>query len=149
MPFENPSFIKQASDEFGASTIVVCIDVKKKIFGGNQVCIYGGLKATGMGPVEFAVLAEEMGAGEIIINSIDRDGTMSGYDTELIRAVSLSVSIPVISLGGAGNLQDLRKAVTEGKASAVAAGSLFVFHGPRRAVLINYPRQTELREIFL
>jgi cyclase len=145
---EDPAFIRKAAEEFGSSTITVCIDVKKKIFGKQQVYINGGSKATSLDPVPFAKLMEEMGAGELIINSIDRDGSMEGYDIELIRTVSDSVTIPVVALGGAGKLNDLNEAVKNGHASAVAAGSLFVFHGPRRAVLINYPQPEELKNIF-
>ena len=146
--FENPDFIKQASDEFGSSTIVVSIDVKKKMFGKQQVYIYSGTKSTGLDPVEYARKVAELGAGEIIINSIDHDGTMLGYDQNLIKNISDAVGIPVVALGGAGSLNDLKIAVSEGNASAVAAGSLFVFHGPRRAVLINFPTQKELTELF-
>jgi cyclase len=145
---EDPSFIRKAADEFGSSTITVCIDVKKKIFGKQQVYIYGGSKSTDLNPVSFAKRMEEMGAGELIINSVDRDGSMEGYDIELIKAVSDSVTIPVVALGGAGKVEDLNEAVQNGHASAVAAGSMFVFHGPRRAVLINYPQTEELKNIF-
>lgn len=145
---ENPSFISTAAKEFGSSTITVCIDVKKKILGRQQVYIYGGSKSTDLNPVSFAKSMEEKGAGELIINSIDRDGLMEGYDIELIKAISDSVTIPVVALGGAGRLADLNEAVKNGHASAVAAGSLFVFHGPRRAVLINYPQPEELKNIF-
>jgi imidazole glycerol-phosphate synthase subunit HisF len=145
---EDPSFIREAAEEFGSSTITVCIDVKKKIFGKQQVYIFGGSKSTNLDPVLFAKTMEENGAGELIINSIDRDGSMTGYDIELIKAISDSVTIPVVALGGAGKLSDLNEAVKNGHASAVAAGSLFVFHGPRRAVLINYPQREELRNIF-
>jgi cyclase len=89
-----------------------------------------------------------MGAGEIMINSIDKDGTMSGYDIDLVRMVADAVKVPVIACGGAGRLQDFVEARKEGKASAVAAGSLFVFHGPRRAVLINFPSKKELLNLF-
>jgi cyclase len=145
---EDPSFIRTAADEFGSSTITVCIDVKKKIFGKQQVYIYGGSKSTSLDPVSFAIMMGEMGAGELIINSIDRDGSMEGYDIELIKTVSDSVTIPVVALGGAGKVEDLNEAVQNGHASAVAAGSMFVFHGPRRAVLINYPQPEELKNIF-
>jgi cyclase len=91
---------------------------------------------------------EDKGAGEIIINSIEHDGMMQGYDISLIRRVSEAVRIPVVALGGAGSNTDLRKAFTDGYASAVAAGSMFVYHGPRRAVLINYPGSKELDELF-
>lgn len=145
---ENPDFIKEASDEFGSSTIVVSIDTKKSLFGKELTYIYSGKKATKYDPVTFARLAEEKGAGEIIINSIDRDGMMLGYDISLIQRISEAVRIPVVALGGAGNESDLQKAVSDGYASAVAAGSLFVFHGARRAVLINYPTQEELIKLF-
>ena len=146
--FENPEFIKQASDTFGSSTIVVSIDVKKRLLGKEQVYINSGTKATGIDPVDFAILMAKMGAGEIIINSIDKDGTMEGYDLELVRKVSESVNIPVIALGGAGKSEHLRQAIIEGAASAVAAGSYFVFHGPRRAVLISFPSKLELSTMF-
>jgi imidazole glycerol-phosphate synthase subunit HisF len=145
---ENPDFIRQAADEFGSSTITVSIDVKKNIFGKELVYIYSGNLATKYDPVTFAGLAEEMGAGELIINSIENDGMMNGYNNKLIKRVSEAVRIPVVALGGAGCSNDLKSAVNEGYASAVAAGSLFVFHGARKAVLINYPTQEELIEIF-
>jgi cyclase len=145
---ENPCFIKEASEEFGSSTIVVSIDVKKSLFGKELVYNYSGRKATKYDSVSFAQLMEVQGAGEIIVNSIERDGMMNGYDISLIKKISEAVRIPVVALGGAGNNNDLRKAVMEGYASAVAAGSLFVFHGARRAVLINYPTQEELIKLF-
>jgi imidazole glycerol-phosphate synthase subunit HisF len=145
---ENPSFVKESSDEFGSSTIAVSIDVKRNLFGKEFTYIYSGKKATKNDPVSFARLMEEMGAGEIIINSIEQDGMMQGYDIPLIRRVSEAVSIPVVALGGAGNNNDLRNAVAEGYASAVAAGSLFVYHGPRRAILINYPEKEQLNLLF-
>ena len=146
---ENPDFIKQAADEFGSSTIVVSIDVKKKRFGKKQVYTMAGTKATGLNPVEFAMLMQEKGAGEIIINSIEKDGTMSGYDFELVKEISEAVEIPVVAAGGAGELMDFKKAVNESYASAIAAGSMFVFHGSRRAVLINYPSFEELKKLFV
>lgn len=145
---ENPGFIKEASEEFGSSTIVVSIDVKKNFFGKELTYIYSGKKATSYDPVSFARLMEDLGAGEIIINSIENDGMMHGYDISLIRRISEAVRIPVVALGGAGSNNDLRKAVIEGYASAVAAGSMFVYHGPRRAVLVNYPEKEELNIIF-
>ena len=145
---ENPGFIKVASEEFGSSTIVVSIDVKKSLFGQELVYIFSGRKATKFDPVSFARLMEDQGAGEIIINSIEQDGMMNGYDISLIKRISEAVRIPVVALGGAGNLNDLQKAVLDGYASAVAAGSMFVYHGPRRAVLINYPTQEELIRLF-
>jgi len=146
--YDNVNFIKKASDEFGSSTIVVSIDIKKKRFGKQQIYTHSGTKATGVDAVEFAQKIASMGAGEIIINSIDNDGTMEGYDLELIRTVADAVDIPVVALGGAGSLNDLKVAVDVGNASAVAAGSIFVFQGPRKAVLINFPTRKELMELF-
>jgi cyclase len=135
----DPAFIRLAADEFGSSTISVCIDVKKSLFGRDGVKSLGGRQATGFGPVEFAQLMESNGAGELIIQSIDRDGMMSGYDIKLINAVAASVSVPVVALGGAGNEDDLVKAVEQGHANDVAAGSIFVYQSKQRGVLINYP----------
>lgn len=141
---QNPDFIKEASDVFGSSTIVVCIDVKKKLFKGQRTWIYSGSKSTAFTPVEFARLMEENGAGELIIQSIDNDGTMQGYDIELIKSVSTSVSVPVVALGGAGTKENLIEAYQKGHANALAAGSLFVYQGTKRGVLINYPDKNEL-----
>ncbi len=146
---ENQDFIKEAADVFGSSTIVVCIDVKKKFLNGYLVYTKEGQKNTGKNPVEYAKLVEEMGAGEIIIQSIDKDGTMEGYDIDLIRMVSENVTIPVVALGGAGTFNHFREAVDQGLASAIAAGSMFVYHGPRRAVLVNFPTQEELQQLIL
>ncbi len=145
---ENPDFIKQASDIFGSSTIVVSMDVKKKLFGKKQVYTFGGSKSTGLDPVSFAKLMETKGAGEIIINSVEKDGLMTGYDLDLIKDISKSVTIPVVAAGGAGNFADFKNAVDESYASAVAAGSMFVYHGPRKAVLVNYPNSEQLNKIF-
>lgn len=146
--FENPYFIREASERFGSSSIIVSIDVKADTRGNEYVHIDCGSKNTRVDPVTFAMKIAEMGAGEILINSIDKDGTMAGYDIGLIRKISEAVSIPVIALGGAGRLEDLRLAVSEGKASAVSAGSLFVFYGNNRAVLITYPTKEELMKVF-
>jgi imidazole glycerol-phosphate synthase subunit HisF len=144
----NPGFIKQASNAFGTSTISVCIDVKKKLLGTEQCWIIAGSKSTGKSPVEFAKEMEQLGAGELIIQSIEYDGNMRGYDISLIKKISEAVTIPVVALGGAGSTNDFKKATADGYASAVAAGSMFVYHGPRNAILINYPTQEQLAELF-
>jgi imidazole glycerol-phosphate synthase subunit HisF len=146
---EKPDFIRQASEEFGSSTIVVSIDVKKKFLGDNAVWTYSGSKSTIYDPVTYAKFIAEKGTGEIIIQSIDHDGMMEGYDMDLISKISNSVTIPVIACSGAGSYQHLRQAVKEANASAVAAGSLFVYHGARRAVLVNYPSPEELSKMFV
>jgi cyclase len=145
---ENPSFVTEAARRFGSSSVVVCIDAKTNFFGKSTVHIKSGRKSTHIDPVDHAIHMEQLGAGELIVNSIDRDGTMSGYDLELIRMISSQVHIPVIACGGAGTAEHLGEAVHQAGASAVAAGSLFVFHGRHRAVLINFPEQQTLREIF-
>lgn len=140
----NPTFVEEAAHAFGSSTIVVCIDVKKNFVGQRRTWILGGTKSTGYSPEEFAQKMERRGAGEIVIQSISRDGMMNGYDIDLIKTISDSVTIPVIALGGAGSAQDLRLAHAEGHATGLAAGSLFLFHGPKRGVLINYPERSEI-----
>ncbi len=143
---ENPEFIKKASDLFGSQSIIVSIDVKK-IGEKYEVYINAGKKSTGLDPAEFAIQMEKMGAGEIFLNSIDKDGTMSGYDFELIKKVSNSINIPLIACGGAEKIEDFGEGVRAG-ASAMAAGSLFVYQGKNRAVLINFPSREELQAIF-
>jgi len=145
---EDPDFIKRAADSFGSSTITVCIDIKKRILGKEKIYLPGSGKEIHEDPVSFAQKMEEYGVGEIIIQSIDKDGTYEGYDLELTKKISVSVTIPVIALGGAGQYSHFKDAVNIGRASAVAAGSIFVFHGPRKAVLISYPSKQEIKEIF-
>lgn len=146
--FEKPDFIKEAADAFGSSTIVVCLDVQKNIFGKYQLVYKNAGEKTKEDSVEFAQKVEEYGAGEIIVQSVDRDGTYEGYDIELIKKISHAVTIPVVALGGARDFNDFQFAVNKANASAVAAGSLFVYHGPRRAVLISFPTKGELENIF-
>lgn len=143
---ENPDFIAEAAQTFGSSTIAVCIDVKKPIFSDERVYFKNGSKKSKYSPLQFAQLMENKGAGEIIIQSIERDGLMEGYDIELIKAISEVVSIPVIALGGAGNTSHLQTVFEEGYATGVAAGSLFVYQGVNKGVLINYPE--DLKDIF-
>ncbi|TAL68331.1 MAG: glycosyl amidation-associated protein WbuZ [Bacteroidetes bacterium] len=142
---KSPEFIKDASDRFGSQSIVVSIDVKKNLFGKFNVYIESARKNSKLSPNEHAKRMEEFGAGEIILNSIDKDGMMEGYDLKMINTVASAVSIPVIALGGAGKLEHFRDAVNAG-ASAVSAGSMFVYQGIHKAVLINYPAQEELKE---
>jgi len=140
--------VKQASSEFGSQAIVVSLDVKRKMFGRYEVFAGRGTEAIGKNPIEFAQEMEFLGAGELFLNSIDRDGTMSGYDIELLSMVTRAVSIPVIACGGASSVSDFYQATTAGGASAVAAGAFFVFHGKHRGVLITYPEQDELSAAF-
>lgn len=143
---EIPGLVSTAAKKFGSSTIVISIDVKKSLFGGYSVYIKSGTKSTKLSPLEFARMMENEGAGEILLNSIDADGIMKGYDLDLIKTVSDKVSIPVIACGGAGSLDHMKSAVHNG-ASAVAAGSFFVFQGKHRAVLITYPERSAIATI--
>lgn len=141
---ERPELIKDAAQSFGSQSVVVCIDAKKGLLSGNHVVSCGGRKAHKWSPGDWAQRAAELGAGEIIINSVSRDGTMTGYDLGLIRQVTMAVGVPVIALGGAARVEDFAAAVNEAQASACAAGAMFVFQGPHRAVLINVPSPQEI-----
>ena len=140
----DPGFIRQASQAFGASTIAVCIDVRRDASEGNRVWIRNAEETTQYLPTEFARLMEDAGVGELIVQSVERDGMMTGYDIALVGSISRAVSVPVIALGGAGTLDDMRQARNEGHASALAAGSMFVYHGLKKGVLISYPEKAEI-----
>jgi cyclase len=124
------------------------LDVKKDFLGKYYFVYKQGKKKSKENVVEFAHKMQKYGAGEIVIQSIDKDGTYEGYDFDLIKSISENISIPIVALGGAKNYSDFSKAVNYSFASAVAAGSLFVYHGPRKAVLINYPSAEELLNLF-
>lgn len=143
----NPKLLGEIGAIYGNQAVVVSIDVKKNFWGKNLVYTHNGQSSTKYSPEEWAKIAENEGAGEILINSIERDGTMAGYDNELIQKISSIVKIPVIACGGAGKLNHFSEAVKSG-ASAVSAGSMFVFHGPHRAVLINFPSPADLKQTF-
>jgi cyclase len=144
---EDPDFISRAADIVGSQSVVACVDVKKDLFGAYKVYDHIRRKTTRQNPVEWVHQLEKVGAGEILLNSVDRDGTFSGYDLELISRIAPEVQLPLIALGGAGKLEDFKAAVASG-ASALAAGSFFVFYGPHRAVLITYPSKGELKNLF-
>jgi cyclase len=144
----DPNFLQEAVAIFGSQAITASIDVRRKIFGRHEVMTLAGTQATGLGPVEAAQMAEKLGVGEILLTSIEAEGSFEGYDIELLSIVSQSVNVPVIASGGAASLEDFRTAVLIGHASAVAAGSMFVFYGRHRAVLITYPEYQELCSIF-
>jgi len=144
---ESPDFITKVADAVGSQSVVVSIDVKKTFLGGYKVFSHSGSRDTKQDPVSYAKKMAELGAGEILLTSIDRDGTQQGYDLELIKMVSEAVELPVVACGGAKNVDDFGLAVNQGGASAVAAGSMFVFHGKHRAVLINFPTQNQLAAV--
>ncbi|WP_300664594.1 AglZ/HisF2 family acetamidino modification protein [Fluviicola sp.] len=146
--YQDLKVVKEAITQFGSSTIVASLDVKKNFWGTYELHSRNGKANTKKTPVEFAVELEQIGVGELMIQSVDRDGTMKGYDLELISEISSVVQIPVIACGGANTIDDFDKAINHAGASAVAAGSMFVFHGKHKAVLITYPDQKELKRIF-
>lgn len=142
--FERPELISEAAQAFGSQSILACIDVRRSMFGGYEVVTEGATKNTRWKPVAWAQRVAELGAGEIIVNSVDRDGTMVGYDIDLIQGVSDAVNVPVVASGGARTVADFADAVKKGHASACAAGAMFVFQGRHRAVLINVPSRREI-----
>jgi imidazole glycerol-phosphate synthase subunit HisF len=144
---ENPDFIKVSSYLFGSQSVIVSIDVKRNLFGKHEIFYQGSQKIKKYEPLEFIKIAQELGAGEILINSVDRDGTWQGYDVEFIKKITKEISIPLIASGGAGRIEDFYKVVSEGRASAVAAGSMFVFQGQDLGVLVNYPSRNELENV--
>ena len=141
--YSNTELISQAVDYAGSQSIVASIDYKKTMFGKNLCFSECGSKNGHITPVEMAKRVEELGVGEILLNSIDRDGKMSGYDLAMINNISREVTVPVIACGGAGGLNDIKSVIDAG-ADAVAAGSIFVYYGAKKAVLINYPSEQEL-----
>jgi cyclase len=146
---ENPGFVREAADAFGSSTIAVCIDIKKDLFGREKVWIKAGSKSVSSDAVQYAKRIEECGAGEIIIQSIDRDGTMEGYDIMLIKRIAESVTIPVVALGGAGSIGHMSALSEIVSVNGFAAGSMFIYHGTRRAVLVNYPSQEIIQSLLV
>ncbi len=124
---ERPDLVNEGSRRFGSQCIVVAIDAKRKGTGSWEVYVKGGREATGMDALEWAVRVEKLGAGEILLTSMDRDGTKDGYDVELTRKVSETVNIPVIASGGCGNMEHIHEVLTEGKADAALAASIFHF----------------------
>ena len=142
--YTDPQLIQDAVAIYGSQSIVGCVDVRKTLLGRYELISHAGKSKQPVNLKEHLQALERQGVGEIIVNAVDRDGTQSGYDLKLIREVSSSVSVPVVACGGASSIDDFVAAVHDAGASAVAAGSLFVFVGPHRAVLINYPARAEL-----
>jgi cyclase len=141
--FEIPGLVRKASREFGAQAVVVTLDVKKDLLGRFTVRTRNGSHDTKISPLEAARAFEKEGAGELILYSIDRDGTWSGFDLKLVDMVSRAVSIPVVASGGAGSLEDIKAVVKQAKASAVAIGSMVVFQGKDLGVLIKFPSRKD------
>ncbi len=142
---EQPQLITEIAAIVGNQSVVIVMDIKKSESGQYEIYTYNGTKTTGLSPVEFAIQVEQLGAGEIVINSIDHDGVMSGYDLGLVAQIRQVVNVPITVLGGAGSLEDIGRLIRNFGTIGAAAGSLFVFKGPYKAVLINYPNR-DLKE---
>lgn len=141
---ENPQLIKQISQCVGSQSVVVVLDVKKKFLSKKYECyIHNGTKGTKLCPFEFAKQAQNLGVGEIVINSIENDGVMKGYDLAFVKQFKAQVNVPVTVLGGAGDFEHIQQLVNQEGIIGAAAGSVFVFKGKYRAVLINYPAKAE------
>lgn len=144
----NPQLIKDASEFIGSQSLVVCVDIRKILNGSFKVYSHVNRQNTNLDPLDYIKTLESMGAGEIIVHSVDKEGTYLGYEMNILKEISSQVRIPIIALGGASSLADI-KSVLKTEISAAAAGSIFVFYGKLRAVLINYPSQEEIeRQIF-
>jgi cyclase len=143
----HPRLISDIASVSGSQSVVVSVDIKKNLFGKPSIYSHCGQTKTDLELTQYLTVLERAGAGEVILNAIDREGTRAGFDLELIRTASKALSIPLVAQGGAGSVEDFLPAIQAG-ASAVAAGTMFVFHGPHDAVLITYPEYAKLKQIF-
>ncbi len=144
---ENPALVTSIADEVGSQSVVVVLDVKRTRSGDYEIWTHNATRNTGNSPVEFSRQLQSLGVGEIVVNSIDRDGEMKGYDLEIAARVREAVTTPMSVLGGAGSLEDISALIRRFGVIGAAAGSLFVFKGPYRAVLINYPNAADKERI--
>jgi len=144
----NIGIVKAIGQAVGVQSVVVVLDVKKKLFGSYEIYTHNGKKATGKRLDDFVKVLNQIGVGEIVINSIDDDGKMSGYNFKLFDIVRDLTDVPMSILGGAGNLEHIAEAIKRYKIIGVAAGSLFVFKGKYRAVLISYPSKLEREKLY-
>ncbi|MEN6374498.1 MAG: AglZ/HisF2 family acetamidino modification protein [Smithella sp.] len=146
-PFEKPNIISELAQAFGSQSIIIAIDVKKNFFGKYETFGLSGTVNKKKKPAAWAREVQDLGAGEILLTSIDHEGTWKGFDLDLIKQVADSVSIPVIAHGGAGNIEDIGKACSKGHASAVAVGSMVVYQKQGMGVLVNFPDKNNLSKV--
>ena len=144
---KNPELVREMAHAVGRQSVVVVLDVRRNLFGKYTIFTHNGKHNTKLDPFEFGKKLQDLGAGEIVVNSIDNDGSMKGYDLVLVEKIRESVSVPITVLGGAGKQDDLKSLIARYKIIGVAAGSLFVIKGEYRAVLINYPTDVEKEDI--
>lgn len=141
------NFVREAVEAFGSSSISVCMDVKKKRFGSQQVYNHLKGKVSEFKPLDYARKLEELGVGEVVVQSVDKDGEMNGYDLDLVKSINEALKIPVVALGGAGKFKDMRDLYAHTKVNALASGSMFIYQGSNRGVLISYPEREEIRDL--
>jgi len=144
--YRNPSLLTKLAEHFGAQAVIGSIDVKRNLWGKYQVFVKDGTEKTSLEPVEWAQEMQSRGAGEILLTSMDRDGTWTGFDVELTKKVAEAVTIPVIANGGAGNISHIKDVVKTGHASAVSLGSMVVYQKKEMGVLVNFPDKAELEK---
>jgi len=145
--YRKPEVLTKISEHFGAQAVIGSLDVKKNLFGKYQVFINDGTEKIGIDAVEWAQKLESLGAGELLVTSMDRDGTWQGYDVELIKKITNAVGIPVIANGGAGNIEHIGEVVHKGHASAAAVGSMIVYQKKGMGVLVNFPDKKLLEAV--
>ena len=145
--YQNPSLISDIASQYGSQAVIASIDVKKNFFGSQYVYTSSGRFNTRLDPVKWALQLEEFGAGEILLTSIDREGTWSGFDIDLVKRVSEAVSVPVIAHGGCGTVSHIDDVINTANASAVALGSMVVYQKKGMGVLVNFPDQYKLNRI--
>lgn len=143
----NPHLIGEAARIFGSQSVLVTIDVKKDFWGKKKVFTHNGKINTKLNPLDFVATVESLGAGEIVINSVDNDGMMSGYDIELLKVLKAVVNVPLIALGGAGKIEHIKEVYDQANVDAVACGSLFVYQGALKGVLISYPPHEQIQKL--
>lgn len=141
---EKPELITQIANQYGSQAIIVSLDVKKNFFGKKTIRTLSGKKNSKKNPIDWAKEVENRGAGEILLTSIDNEGTWKGYDVDIVKQITSNVSIPVIAHGGAGNIDHIKEVVKNAKASAVALGSMIVFQKEGMGVLLNFPDKNKI-----
>lgn len=143
---EKPELITQIANQYGSQAIIVSLDVKKNFFGKKTIRTHSGKKNTKKDPIDWAKELENRGAGEILLTSIDNEGTWNGFDIDIVKQITSNVSIPVIAHGGAGNIEHIKQVVKNAKASAVALGSMVVYQKKDYGVLINFPDKDKIED---
>jgi cyclase len=144
---QNHKIIREIANQVGNQSVVVVLDIKKKLFGGYEIYSHNGQRKHNLDLLEFIELIQDLGAGELVINSIDHDGMLNGFDVKLLNFIRDKVNIPLTLIGGASSLQDFGKVIEQQGIIGLAAGSFFVLKGKYQAVLINYPTEIEKKEL--